>query len=129
MKKYSIGETAKMMGVSVNTLRYWINEGLIEPEVVDPDSGYRYYSFNQLHYIHRVKYLRDDAVRDYMSGLPNKRVRNNVIPYPLFPVHRMFPKATHHSDHKVPRSTGPEVRLVTCCLLRYRRSRTVPDRG
>ncbi len=29
-----------MMGVSVNTLRYWTNEGLIEPEVVDPDSGY-----------------------------------------------------------------------------------------
>ena len=47
------------MGVSVHTLRYWTNEGLIEPEVVDPDSGYRYYSFNQLHYIHRVKYLRD----------------------------------------------------------------------
>ena len=59
MKKYSIGETAKLMGVSVHTLRYWTNEGLIEPEVVDPDSGYRYYSFNQLHYIHRVKYLRD----------------------------------------------------------------------
>ncbi len=79
MKKYSIGETAKMMGVSVNTLRYWTNEGLIEPEVVDPDSGYRYYSFNQLHYIHRVKYLRDMDVpiaaireaigRDNVAGL------------------------------------------------------------
>ncbi|MBR2533152.1 MAG: MerR family DNA-binding transcriptional regulator [Lachnospiraceae bacterium] len=34
MKKYSIGETAKMMGVSVHTLRYWTNEGLIAGSLV-----------------------------------------------------------------------------------------------
>lgn len=57
-KLFTIGETAKIMGVSIQSLRHYSNIGLLHPEYVDPDSGYRYYSFNQLHYIDRIKYLR-----------------------------------------------------------------------
>lgn len=55
---YSIGETARMMGISVQMLRNYSNAGLLKPYVVDEDSGYRYYSFEQFHYIDRIKYLR-----------------------------------------------------------------------
>ena len=59
MKKlYSIGETAKIMGISTQTLRSYSNMKLVEPEEINVETGYRYYSFNQLHFIDRIKYLR-----------------------------------------------------------------------
>ena len=55
---YSIGETAKIMGISVQMLRNYSNAGLLTPDSVDEESGYRYYSFRQFHYIDRIRYLR-----------------------------------------------------------------------
>lgn len=55
---YSIGETARMMGISVQMLRNYSNAGLLKPDVIDEVSGYRYYSFQQFHYIDRIRYLR-----------------------------------------------------------------------
>lgn len=55
---YSIGDTAKIMGISVQTLRNYTNMNLISPQHIDNETGYRYYSFKQFHYIDRIKYLR-----------------------------------------------------------------------
>jgi len=54
----SIGKTAEIMGVSVQTLRYYSSIGLIVPAYVDPESNYRYYSVDQFHLIDRIKYLQ-----------------------------------------------------------------------
>ena len=53
---YTIGETAALMGITTRTLRYYNSMGLISPSYTDPDTGYRYYSFKQFHYIDRIKY-------------------------------------------------------------------------
>lgn len=45
---FSIGETAKMKNVSIKSLRYYERIGVFKPAYVDPDTGYRYYSPNQL---------------------------------------------------------------------------------
>jgi len=55
---FSIGKMAELTGLSTQTLRYYSNLGLLKPEYVDENTGYRYYTFNQLHYIDRIKYLR-----------------------------------------------------------------------
>ncbi|MDQ0204819.1 MerR family transcriptional regulator [Pectinatus haikarae] len=55
---YSIGDTAKIMGISVQTLRNYTNMNLVIPQHIDLETGYRYYSFKQFHYIDRIKYLR-----------------------------------------------------------------------
>ncbi len=55
---YSIGEVAKIMGISVQALRYYSSIGLLNPAYINPDTGYRYYSVNQLHFIDRIKYLQ-----------------------------------------------------------------------
>ncbi|WP_445487711.1 MerR family transcriptional regulator [Niallia sp. 03133] len=55
---YSIGETAKLMGISVQTLRHYSKIRLINPRYTNPDTGYRYYSVDQFHYIDRLKYLQ-----------------------------------------------------------------------
>ena len=55
---YSIGEVAKIMGVSIQTLRYYSSINLLQPKYTNPATGYRYYSVNQLHFIDRIKYLQ-----------------------------------------------------------------------
>ena len=55
---YSIGEVSEIMGVSVQTLRYYSNINLILPKYVNPSTGYRYYSVDQFHFIDRIKLKR-----------------------------------------------------------------------
>ena len=44
----SIGEFSKICGVSTKTLRYYDEMGLINPDEINPENGYRYYSIGQL---------------------------------------------------------------------------------
>jgi len=53
-----IGEFSKLGQVSIKTLRYYDSIGLLVPDSVDPESGYRYYSggkLAELAHIHRLK--------------------------------------------------------------------------
>ncbi|CAH0121933.1 MULTISPECIES: MerR family transcriptional regulator [unclassified Paenibacillus] len=54
----SIGEFSKICEVSAKTLRYYDEIGLIHPDEIHPENGYRYYSIRQLKtmlYINRLK--------------------------------------------------------------------------
>ena len=55
---YTIGETAKLLGVTTQTLRHYEKIGILNPRKIDEHTGYRYYSFDQFHIIDRVKYLQ-----------------------------------------------------------------------
>lgn len=54
---YSIGKMSAIMGISTFVLRHYCDIGLITPEYIDPDTGYRYFSFSQFHSIDRTRYL------------------------------------------------------------------------
>ena len=47
----SVGEMAKLTGVSIRALHYYERKNILKPTYIDPDSGYRYYSYNQSHFI------------------------------------------------------------------------------
>lgn len=47
MKYYSIGEFSKLAGITQQTLRNWDKVGKLKPHHI-PQSGYRYYSQDQL---------------------------------------------------------------------------------
>lgn len=54
----SIGEFSKICEVSTKTLRYYAEIGLIYPDEINPENGYRYYSIGQLKkmlFINRLK--------------------------------------------------------------------------
>lgn len=57
-KKFTIGEVSKIFGISVYSLRHYHKIKLITPAYIDPDTGYRYYLFEQFQFISRLKYLR-----------------------------------------------------------------------
>ena len=55
---YTIGETAKLLGISTQTLRYYDRENILRPDYINEETGYRYYSYKQFHMIDRIKYLQ-----------------------------------------------------------------------
>ncbi len=56
---FRISDFSKLSQVSMRTLRYYDEIGLLKPVHVDRDSGYRYYSIEQLPRLHRILALKD----------------------------------------------------------------------
>lgn len=56
---FRIGEFSKIAQVSGRLLRYYDEIGLLSPEFTDPESGYRYYSANQLPRLNRILVLKE----------------------------------------------------------------------
>ena len=54
-----IGEFAKLGQVSIATLRYYDQCGLLKPNTLDPDTEYRYYSLDQLPRLNRIVVLKE----------------------------------------------------------------------
>src|ERR1700722_8520646 len=77
MQQLTIGAFSRLTHLSIKTLRYYHEVGLLEPAVVDPDSGYRYYRPGQAHSAHLVRRFRD-------LGLPVADVKA-VLPPPDLP--------------------------------------------
>lgn len=68
MKTYSIGQFAKEMGVTVQTLRNWDKSGKLKPNHVSP-SGHRYYSEDQLTSIGSEKSSSSDNIEIFLKML------------------------------------------------------------
>src|SRR5689334_466134 len=56
---FKIGDFSKLSCVSVKTLRYYDELGLLKPAHVDRFTGYRYYSADQLPRLNRILALKD----------------------------------------------------------------------
>lgn len=56
--RYTIGEVAELLNISPQSLRFYDKAGVVVPVYTNPKTGYRYYSYDQIHYIDRVKYLQ-----------------------------------------------------------------------
>ncbi|MDD6708042.1 MAG: MerR family transcriptional regulator [Eubacterium pyruvativorans] len=76
---FGIGDVAKMFHISASSLRHYENIGILKPERVDPDSGYRYYSSRQFEVLNSIRYLRalDMPLSEIDDFLQNRDV--NVI--------------------------------------------------
>ncbi|MGL6106349.1 MerR family transcriptional regulator [Romboutsia sp.] len=68
---YSIGEMSKLNKVSIQTLRYYDQIGLLKPVYVDKESNYRYYSIDQFPQLDLIKYLK------YL-GMPLKDIKSKL---------------------------------------------------
>jgi DNA-binding transcriptional MerR regulator len=56
---FRIGEFSRIAQVSCRLLRYYDELGLLRPEHVEPDTGYRSYEAGQLNRLNRILVLRD----------------------------------------------------------------------
>jgi DNA-binding transcriptional MerR regulator len=67
-----IGVFSRLARISVRMLRHYADHGLLAPEWVDPDSGYRHYAVGQLGTAEHIASLRDAGigVADMAALLP-----------------------------------------------------------
>lgn len=56
---YRIGMFAQMNHVTIKTLRFYEEKGLLFPERVDEENGYRYYRMGQMAELHRILSLKE----------------------------------------------------------------------
>jgi effector-binding domain-containing protein len=54
-----IGDFSTLAHVSIKTLRYYDEAGLLTPVWVDPETGYRYYAARQIAELYRILVLKD----------------------------------------------------------------------
>ena len=55
---YKIGELSKLSRLPVKTLRYYGQEGLLVPDYIDEETGYRYYNAGKLSDCYRIIMLK-----------------------------------------------------------------------
>lgn len=70
---FTIGEMARQTGVNFNSLRYYEKLGILPPAWTDPENGYRYYSFTQLHIVEAIVLCRH-------LNIPLSRFRDFINP-------------------------------------------------
>ena len=54
-KLLPIGVFSKLSGANIKSLRYYDQIGVLPPAFVDPDTGYRYYAFSQIHVVDAIQ--------------------------------------------------------------------------
>ncbi len=59
VKYYQVGEVSKICHIPIRTLHYYNDIGLLIPDKVNEESGYRYYSHNQLQMINVIKFYKE----------------------------------------------------------------------
>jgi two-component system chemotaxis response regulator CheY len=78
---YTIGEIAKIVKISIDSLRYYDEIGLVKPHYIDPSSRYRYYSENQVRDLMGIlewkKYgFSLDAIRELLDCADPELLKN-----------------------------------------------------
>lgn len=68
-----IGQFAALAQISIRMLRHYDELGLLKPEMVDRESGYRYYTLEQLPRLNRILALKDlglslGEIRELLNG-------------------------------------------------------------
>lgn len=81
---FSIGDVAKLFHLSVSSLRHYEAVGLITPEQIDSDSGYRYYSPRQFEVLNTIRYLRAldmplTEIADFLGNRDVERIEEKLL--------------------------------------------------
>ncbi len=72
---FKIGDFSKICRVPASALRYYANIGLFEANYIDPATGYRYYTYDQLPRLNRILALKDLGLSlDQITLLLNEEV-------------------------------------------------------
>lgn len=82
----TVGEFAKLTGLTTRALRWYDRKGLLHPDVVDPQTGYRFYQRRQAERAERVRLLRAldmplDEVRRVLEEPDRERAKARIAAY------------------------------------------------
>lgn len=80
---FSIGEFSKITGLTVKTLRFYHEQGVLEPSYVDEQTGYRYYAESKIETARVITQLRklDFTLADISGILGNYEDEADILDY------------------------------------------------
>ena len=83
--KYKIGEFSKITMLSIKTLRYYHEEGLLLPAIIDEENGYRYYDEIGFERAQLIKLLREFefSIKEIAEILNNYEGEEDIKAYLL----------------------------------------------
>lgn len=81
---FSIGDVAKLFHLSASSLRHYEEVGLLTPDYIDPDSGYRYYGARQFEVLNTIRYLRAldmplSEIADFLGNREVERIEEKLL--------------------------------------------------
>jgi DNA-binding transcriptional MerR regulator len=76
-----IGDFSRSGRVTIKTLRYWDEIGLLKPDFVNRDNGYRFYSPEKLAVVHQIQQMKELGLylEDIAEVLKKGREKNRWI--------------------------------------------------
>ncbi len=95
MENYlSIGEMAKIRNINVQSLRYYEKLGILVPAYINPESGYRYYSLEQI-------MILDTIILSIDLGITLKDLKNYVDKDGKLEFERLLKDGKHLANEKI----------------------------
>lgn len=79
-KLLSVGDVCKLTGATVKSMRYYNQIGILEPTFIDPDSGYRYYAYEQIFLVEILMFCVELDIP--LKGIKKFIEENKTIDYP-----------------------------------------------
>ena len=72
-RTWKIGELARVFDINVQLLRHYDKEGLLVPDIRNPENKWRTYRYDQIYSLGMIRFLRDldcslDEIGDFMRG-------------------------------------------------------------
>ncbi len=78
---FTAGELAKFQNISKQTLLYYDKIGLFKPSYTDPETGYRYYSAEQLDYLDTILIMKKIgfSLNDIKKHMQDFTTKNSIV--------------------------------------------------
>ena len=81
---FPIGEVSKLFHITVSSLRHYEHIGLLTPEYISSDSGYRYYGTEQFEVLNTIRYLRAldmplSEIEDFLKNKDISRIEEKLL--------------------------------------------------
>lgn len=78
---YSIGKFSEISKVPVKTLRYYSDIGLLQPSYIDPVTNYRYYDYDKIQTVEKIKLLKScdislAAIKELIESADREQWKN-----------------------------------------------------
>ncbi|HKL98847.1 MAG TPA: MerR family transcriptional regulator [Mobilitalea sp.] len=111
---YKIGMFASMNHVTIKALRYYDDENLLKPKVIDTETNYRYYTLSQMGELHQILALKEigfriDEIKAIISGLNEKdllRMKRNQLMMQIADLTKLLAKVEQALDTPVKNFTS-----------------------
>jgi DNA-binding transcriptional MerR regulator len=97
-KLFSIGEFSQITGLTVKTLRFYHDQGLLEPSCIDDQTGYRYYAAAKIETARVIASLRDleFSLADIGEILAHVSTDGDLLGHLESQKHQLATKAAHY---------------------------------